>query len=120
MNLPIMAPGAELMDAGVGLLLGVYGVIFGVSLIFGIVSYIFRGIGLYQIAKRRRIHHPWLSWIPVGDQWILGSVADQYQYLFSISSKRAESFSNLTFTYSNFEFHSSSLPSIMAVLGSLK
>ena len=33
------------------------------------------------IAKRRGIRKPWLSWVPVGNMWILGSISDQYQYV---------------------------------------
>ncbi len=47
----------------------------------GIVTYVFHSVGLYSIAKRRGIHHPWLAWIPVGSSWILGSVSDQYHYV---------------------------------------
>ena len=46
-----------------------------------IALYVVQSVGLYTIAKRRRIRHPWLSWIPVGSTWILGSISDQYQYL---------------------------------------
>ena len=46
-----------------------------------IALYVVQSLGLYTIAKRRRIRHSWLSWIPVGSTWILGSISDQYQYL---------------------------------------
>jgi hypothetical protein len=36
---------------------------------------------MYTIAKRRGIRHPWLSWLPIGNTWILGSISDQYQYV---------------------------------------
>ena len=52
-----------------------------VILVFGIVSYVFSSIGMYTIAKRRGIHHPWLAWIPVANTWILGSISDQYQFV---------------------------------------
>ncbi len=46
-----------------------------------IVCYVFDAVGVYRIAKRRGIHHPWLAWIPVGNSWLLGSISDHYQYV---------------------------------------
>jgi len=48
---------------------------------YAIMVYIFHALGMYSIAKRRGIHNPWLAWIPVADNWILGSISDQYQYV---------------------------------------
>lgn len=52
-----------------------------ISAILNIVSYVLLAIGLYTIAKRRGINHPWLAWIPVANVWLLGCVSDQYQYV---------------------------------------
>lgn len=46
-----------------------------------IAVYVFSSLALYTIAKRRQIAYPWLSWIPVANVWILGSIADQYRYV---------------------------------------
>ena len=59
----------------------VIGLILTVILVARLVCYIFRSVGLYTIAKRRGIHHPWLAWIPLGQDWITGSISDQYEYL---------------------------------------
>ena len=48
-------------------------------LIYTVIVYVFNGLGLYAIAKRRGILHPWLAWVPFGNVWILGDIADQYQ-----------------------------------------
>ena len=48
---------------------------------FGIASYVLRALGLYTIAKRRGINHPWMGWVPVLDLWVLGCISDQYQYV---------------------------------------
>ena len=48
---------------------------------YSIVTYILNSLGLYTIAMRRGIRRPWLAWIPLGMDWILGSIADQYQYV---------------------------------------
>ena len=61
----------------VGLLMAI--LIFSVAL--SVALYVFRSIGVYQIAKRREIRHPWLAWIPFGSSWIVGSISDQYQYV---------------------------------------
>jgi len=47
----------------------------------GIAAYVLRALGLYTIAKRRGINHPWMSWIPVLDLWVLGCISDQFQYV---------------------------------------
>ena len=51
------------------------------SMAIGIATYVFMAIGLYAIAKRRGINHPWLAWIPFGNIWLLGCVSDQYRYV---------------------------------------
>lgn len=74
--------------AAEGAFLGVAGIVVGVLLIvyllalaFSVVSYVLSAVGMYRIAKRRGIHHAWLSWIPVGNAWLLGSISDHYQYV---------------------------------------
>ena len=48
---------------------------------FGLAAYVLRAWGLYTISKRRGINHPWMSWVPVLDLWVLGCISDQYQYV---------------------------------------
>lgn len=48
---------------------------------FAIASYVLNAVGLYRVAKRRGIHHAWLAWIPIGCNWLLGSISDHYQYV---------------------------------------
>ncbi len=45
---------------------------------FALVSYVLSSLAYYKIAKRRGIKNPWLSWIPVGNSWIMGKVASDY------------------------------------------
>ena len=52
-----------------------------VAFAWAILSYVLYASGLYTIAKRRGIHHAWLAWIPIGSEWLLGSISDQYQYV---------------------------------------
>lgn len=56
-------------------------VIWLLALAFSLVCYIFESLGVYTIAKRRTIKHPWLAWIPVANLWTLGCISDQYRYV---------------------------------------
>lgn len=74
-------------EALVGLITGLLGI--PASLI-QIAAYVLSSLALYTIAKRRGLDHAWLSWIPVANVWILGSIADQYRYVArgEVKSKR--------------------------------
>lgn len=50
-------------------------------LLYTLVMYVLSAVGFYSIAKRRSIHHPWLAWIPIGSNWLAGSISDQYQHV---------------------------------------
>ena len=52
-----------------------------ILLVFSVINYIFQGISMYTIAKRRGIEKPWLAWVPVGNTWLLGCISDQFRYL---------------------------------------
>ena len=43
-------------------------------------QYIMNSLALYKIAHRRGIRHAWLSWVPLGSDWVLGCISDQYQH----------------------------------------
>ena len=45
----------------------------------GLALYVIMSMGLYTIAERRGIPNPWLAWLPVGNVWILGAIADHYR-----------------------------------------
>ena len=75
-------------DAMGGAAVGAMGVVTGILLIvcflamgFSVVMYVLNAVGLYRIAKRRGIHHAWLAWVPIGCNWLLGSISDHYQYV---------------------------------------
>lgn len=65
----------EMLDAGslLSMLANIPGSIISLAV------YIFTALALYTIANRRGIKNPWLAWIPWGNMWILGSIADDYQ-----------------------------------------
>lgn len=48
-------------------------------LALAVVSYVLGSKGIYAIAARRGIRNPWMAWIPIANNWILGSISDQYQ-----------------------------------------
>ena len=58
--------------------------------VLGIVAYVLSSIGLYTLATRRGVNHAWMSWVPVLNAWIIGSLSDQYRYVVNgqIKSKR--------------------------------
>jgi hypothetical protein len=79
---PAIGSAAGSAAAGV---LGFFAVFFGIfyliMLAFSVAKYVLHALGLYVVAKRRGIRNPWLSWIPIAEVWILGSLSDQYQYV---------------------------------------
>ena len=58
--------------------------------LLGIASYILSSMALYTLAIRRGLEKAWLSWVPVLNVWIIGSLSDQYRYVVKgqIKSKR--------------------------------
>ena len=76
-ELPITGMDEEILATVMAILMGVVGVVLLLSLIFWIIC----ALSLQAIARRRGIRNAWLAWVPVGNEWILGSIADQYQHL---------------------------------------
>lgn len=67
-----------------GLAIGImiaYLLIGGISGILSLVSYILESLGMYTIAERRQLKRPWMAWVPVVNQYLLGCISDQYQYV---------------------------------------
>ena len=56
-------------------------IVLAVALVVSLIFWIIRSISLHKLAKRRGIRNAWLVWLPIGAEWVLGSVADQYQHL---------------------------------------
>ena len=58
------------------------GLISGIpSFAIGVVAYILTSFGLYTLSCRRGLTNAWMSWIPVLNVWIIGSLSDQYRYV---------------------------------------
>ena len=49
-----------------------------IAVAVGIVFYVFESLSLFTIAKRRGIPNYGLAWVPIGNMWIIGKLADQY------------------------------------------
>jgi uncharacterized membrane protein len=78
------------MDEEAMIVLGVMLVFLGIVLVCCLVGWVLSSVGLRKVAKRRGIAHAWLAWLPIGREWVLGSVSDQYQHLVQgkITSRR--------------------------------
>lgn len=75
--------------AAASVLLVVIFLLYNLSTVFAVLQYVLQSVGMYTIAKRRAIRHPWLSWLPFGNLWILGCISDQYQYVTKGNTKNA-------------------------------
>lgn len=67
---------------------GIFSVLIGLvaALLIGaamvrLALFVVRSASLFKIARRRGLRCAWLAWVPVCNNWVLGSVADQYQYV---------------------------------------
>lgn len=69
---------SEGLAAALGGLLAFLGVIIFFAVVIGIVMYIFSSLAYYTIAKNRNIPNPWLAWIPVGRDYLIGTLLDNY------------------------------------------
>ena len=49
--------------------------------LLAIASYVLSSMALYTMAERRGIQKAWLSWVPLLNVWIIGSLSDQYRYV---------------------------------------
>lgn len=68
-------------DSIVSIITGAVALVVVCTLVTAVLLYVFRAVSLYKIARRRGISNAWLAWVPVCNDWTLGSVADQYQYV---------------------------------------
>lgn len=62
-------------------IMGVVAAVMTVVLVSRAALFVLRSVGLYKIARRRGLRSAWLAWVPVACDWVMGSVADQYQYV---------------------------------------
>lgn len=46
-------------------------ILFIIMTLFALINYIFVSLALYKIAKNENVDNPWLSWIPIGNSYML-------------------------------------------------
>ena len=54
---------------------------FTLSVFAWLANYVLASWGMYELARSRKIHNPWIAWIPVVRGWMLGCISDQYRYV---------------------------------------
>lgn len=62
-----------------GILSGIFAMV--PSGLIAIAAYVLSSMAFYTIAARRGLGKPWLAWIPVANNYLVGSVSDQYRYV---------------------------------------
>lgn len=65
-------------DVGGSILTGIvmiYLFVLLIALIVGIVNYVFRGIGMYHMAKREGMDYPWLAFVPFARTYLQGELS---------------------------------------------
>ncbi|MEL7661989.1 DUF4190 domain-containing protein [Acetobacterium wieringae] len=55
-------------------IMSVLGIILVVSLVIGLICYVFNSLGLYTMAKNRNLDNPWLAWIPLASNYLMGEL----------------------------------------------
>ena len=66
---------------GMGMAASIMGIVliaYFLFLIVGILNYVFISLALYTVGKRRGLKLYGMGWVPIGQHWLLGSIADQY------------------------------------------
>ena len=57
-------------------------IIYIITIVFGIITYVLNGIGLTKIGANRKLKHPWFAWIPFLATFQLGYIADEFNKRF--------------------------------------
>ena len=70
--------GDAMLSGAMTAFLGVMFIVYLILLLCGIAAYVLCSIGLFTIGKRRGLKYYGLAWVPVCSDWLLGSIADQY------------------------------------------
>ena len=51
--------------------------VIGVVLLFALAGYLFSAIGMYQMAKKKNLEHPWFAWVPFTRSYLLGELVNE-------------------------------------------
>ena len=68
-------PQAPYVGNGVAAVLTIYLIVVMVLAVYGIGSYIIKGIGLYQLAKRKGLDYPWMAFVPFARTYLQGEIS---------------------------------------------
>ncbi|MBK5243456.1 MAG: DUF4190 domain-containing protein [Eubacteriaceae bacterium] len=66
--------GSSLLYGLLLVLLSILFIVLVTALIIGIISYFFMAIGLYTMAKNRKLDHAWMAWIPIASGYLMGEL----------------------------------------------
>lgn len=75
-------------DETVSFFLAIFIGTFTISLLIGLALYLLESIGVYKMAKSAEIKNPWLSFVPVGRNWVFGTLAEKYKKKNGVKSAR--------------------------------
>ena len=53
-------------------------IVYLLAIVLSIAQYVMFALGLYDTARKRRIRHAWLAWVPLIGNWTLGAVVDYH------------------------------------------
>lgn len=53
-------------------------ILLGITSFTGLIFYVIGSIGLYAMANNTGMKNPWLAWIPIARDYLLGSLTDRY------------------------------------------
>lgn len=60
-------------------IIAIYMIVLVLMFIFYVISYVFKGIGMYTMAKRQGMDYPWLAFIPFARAYLQGELAGSIQ-----------------------------------------
>ncbi len=72
-------PASEFPVSLISTILTIYFTVIFLVFAYTFTVYVLNALGLYTIAIRRGVKNPWLSFLPYGDVWTLGAIADNFR-----------------------------------------
>lgn len=61
-------------------ILFIYLIVMGILAVIGLAAYIFQGIGMYTLGKKRGMQYPWLAFIPYARTYYQGELCGTLQF----------------------------------------
>ena len=59
------------------ILMPIFVIVAGIVLLVSFVFYLFNGLGLYKMAKNAGLPNPWLSFVPIANNYLMGKLAER-------------------------------------------